>query len=361
VPETSTTPLLRPDDAGSQPRSDALRATQASAVRLEINVAHFTPPGPLGFGGAPLGNMFDVVDDETAAGALAAAWETGVRLFDTAPHYGSGLSEHRFGNVLRQYPRDQFVLSTKVGRLLKADASEPINPPFVNSLPFRIEPDYNYDATMRSIEDSYQRLGLAQIDIAYVHDLAPDHLGDAWEEQFEIARTGAFKALIELRDQGVIKAWGLGVNVTDPGMRALEQSDPDVFLLAGRYSLLNQPALDELFPLCAERGVHVVVGGPYNSGLLAGGSNFDYQQAPADMIARRDRIGSICGAHGADIRSVALQFCAAHPVVAAIIPGSKRRERVVENAKLMAAAVPRGVWQELAAAHLIPENAPVPA
>jgi len=322
---------------------------------------HFTPPGPLGFGGAPLGNMFDVVDAETAAGALAAAWETGVRLFDTAPHYGSGLSEHRFGNALRMYPRDQFVLSTKVGRLLKADPSGPDNPPFVDGLPFRVEPDYGYDATMRSIEDSYQRLGLAQIDIAYVHDLAPDHLGDAWEEQFEIACTGAFRALLELRDQGVIKGWGLGVNLTAPCMRALEQSDPDVFLLAGRYSLLNQPALDDLFPLCEARGVHVVVGGPYNSGLLAGGRNFDYQQAPAQMIAKRDKIAAICDAHGADIRSAALQFCAAHPVVAAIIPGSKRRERVEENARLMDAVVPQAVWHELKAAGLIPEDAPVPA
>ncbi|MDO6415828.1 aldo/keto reductase [Sphingomonas sp. BIUV-7] len=324
-------------------------------------MAHFAPPGPLGFGGAPLGNMFDVVDEATAEGALVAAWESGVRFFDTAPHYGSGLSEHRFGAALRAYPRDAFVLSTKVGRLLKGDPSHPDNPPFIDGLPFRIEPDYGYDATMRSIEDSYQRLGLAQIDIAFVHDLAADHLGDAWDEQFAIARTGAFKALTELREQGVIKGWGLGVNLTEPCIRALEQSDPDVFLLAGRYSLLNQPALDRLFPMCAERGVHVVVGGPYNSGLLAGGRNYDYQDAPADMIAKRDRIATICEAHGADIRSAALQFCAAHPVVAAIIPGAKKKERVEENARLMAATVPPAVWQELKAAGLIPDGAPVPA
>lgn len=324
-------------------------------------MTHFAPPGPLGFGGAPLGNMFDVIDDASADDALVAAWETGVRYFDTAPHYGSGLSEHRFGTMLRRYPREQFVLSTKVGRLFRADPSRPENPPFKDSLPFRIETDYSYDATIRSIEDSYQRLGLAQIDIAFVHDLAEDHLGDAWTEQFEVARTGAFRALTELRDQGVIKGWGLGVNRTEPCVRALEQADPDVFLLAGRYSLLNQPALDRLFPMCAERGVHVVVGGPYNSGLLAGGRNFEYAEAPAEMIEKRDRIAAVCQRHGADIRSAALQFCAAHPVVAAIIPGAKKRERVEENARLMAATVPGEVWAELKAEGLIPEDAPTPA
>ncbi|MBB3910926.1 aldo/keto reductase [Sphingomonas desiccabilis] len=322
---------------------------------------HFAPPGPLGFGGAPLGNMFDVVDEATAEAALMAAWDSGVRYFDTAPHYGSGLSEHRFGAVLRRYPREQFVLSTKVGRRLRPDASRPENPPFKDGLPFRVELDYSYDGVMRSIEDSYQRLGLAQIDIAFVHDLAADHLGDAWEEQFEIARTGAFRALDELRDQRVIKGWGLGVNRTEPCVRTIEQADPDVFLLAGRYSLLNQPALDRLFPLCAERGVHVVVGGPYNSGLLAGGRNFEYQEAPADMIAKRDRIAAICERHGADIRSAALQFCAAHPVVAAIIPGAKRPDKVRENARLMAATVPAAVWEALREEALIPTDAPVPA
>jgi D-threo-aldose 1-dehydrogenase len=324
-------------------------------------MTHFAPPGPLGFGGAPLGNMFDVVDEDTAEAALTAAWDSGVRYFDTAPHYGSGLSEHRFGSVLRRYPREAFVLSTKVGRLLRPDPSRPENAPFVDSLPFRVESDYSYDATMRSVEDSLQRLGLAQIDIAFVHDLAADHLGDAWEEQFEVARTGAFRALTALRDQGVIKGWGLGVNLTEPCIRAMEQADPDVFLLAGRYSLLNQPALDRMFPMCAERGVHVVVGGPYNSGLLAGGRTFEYQVAPPEMTAKRDRIAAICAAHGADIRATALQLCAAHPVVAAIIPGAKRREKVIENARLMVATVAPAVWEELKSEGLIPADAPTPA
>jgi D-threo-aldose 1-dehydrogenase len=323
-------------------------------------MTHFAPPGPLGFGGAPLGNMFDVVDEDTAEAALVAAWNSGVRYFDTAPHYGSGLSEHRFGRVLRRYPRDQFVLSTKVGRLLRADPAAPENPPFVQGLPFRAHIDYSYDATMRSIEDSCQRLGLAQVDIAFVHDLAADHLGAAWEQQFEVARTGAFRALTQLRDQGVIKGWGLGVNRTEPCIRALEQADPDVFLLAGRYSLLNQPALERLFPLCAERGVHVVVGGPYNSGLLAGGRNFEYRAAPPEMVAKRDRIAAICARHGVDIRAAALQFCAAHPVVAAIIPGAKHASKVQENARLMTMPVPAALWDELRREQLIPSDAPTP-
>ena len=321
---------------------------------------HFAPPGPLGFGGAPLGNMFDVVSDEQAEAALEAAWETGVRHFDTAPHYGNGISEHRFGNVLRNYPRDEFTLSTKVGRILTRDPSVRDNPPFVASLPFRSRYDYSYDATMRSMEDSYQRLGLAQIDIVYIHDLAADHHGDAWEELFDIAMDGAAKALIRLRDEGVIKGWGFGVNLTEPCERALERSDPDVFLLAGRYSLLNQPALERLFPMCADRGVNVVVGGPYNSGLLAGGRNFEYQEAPPEMIARRDRLAEVCGRHGVDLRSAALHFCAAHPVVAAIIPGAKHEARVRENARLMAAEIPSALWDDLRSEGLIPLDAPAP-
>ncbi|WP_431854324.1 aldo/keto reductase [Azospirillum sp.] len=321
---------------------------------------HFAPPGPLGFGGAPLGNMFDVVSDETAEAALVAAWETGVRHFDTAPHYGNGLSEHRFGNVLRRYPREEFTLSTKVGRVLRADPGVTANGPFVSTLPFRGDYDYTYDGTMRSIEDSHQRLGLAQIDVVYIHDLAADHHGPAWEELFDVAMNGAARALIRLRNEGIIKGWGMGVNLTEPCERALERSDPDVFLLAGRYSLLNQPALARLFPMCAGRGVHVVVGGPYNSGLLAGGKTFEYQEAPPEMIARRDRLAAVCARFGVDLRSAALQFCTAHPVVAAIIPGAKHPDKVRENARLMTAQIPDLLWQELRAEGLIPPEAPVP-
>lgn len=321
---------------------------------------HFRPPGPLGFGGAPLGNMFAAIDEPTAASALEAAWETGVRYFDTAPHYGQGLSKHRFGHVLRRYPRDEFVLSTKVGRLLNADANALENPPFIDGLPFRVEYDYSYDGTMRSVEDSLQRLGLARIDVAFIHDIAADAHGKGWTELFEIAMNGAAKALVRLREEGTIKGWGLGVNLTEPCLRTLEQSDPDVFLLAGRYSLLDFAALDDLFPACETRGVHVVIGGPYNSGLLAGGRTFDYEDAPPEKIAARDRIASLAAEHDVDLRAAALQFCAAHPVVASVIPGAKNAERVRANAELMRQPIPASFWSALRSDEILPPGAPTP-
>jgi D-threo-aldose 1-dehydrogenase len=321
--------------------------------------ARFRVPGPLGFGGAPLGNMFGVVDDQTAEAAVGAAWDCGIRYFDTAPHYGSGLSEHRFGHVLRRQERDAFVLSTKVGRLLVPDESRPENPPFKSGWPFRPVYDYSADGARRSIEDNLQRMGLARIDVVFIHDIAEDHHGAAWTELFDAAMTGAAAALTRLREEKVIRAWGLGVNLTEPCLRALDRSDPDVFLLAGRYSLLDQSGL-ELFDACAERGVSAVVGGPYNSGLLAGGSTYEYAAAPPDKIAARDRIAAIARDHDVDLRAAALQFCAAHPVVAAVIPGAKRAERVQENVELMREQVPPEFWSALRRSGLVREDAPMP-
>jgi D-threo-aldose 1-dehydrogenase len=329
-------------------------------------------PSKFGFGGASLGNMYDVVDEETAEATLVAAWNSGVRFFDTAPVYGRGLGELRFGHVLRRYPRDEFVLSTKIGRLNRARMTSAhsaltLQGPsagetaiFKGSLPFEVEVDYGYDAAMRSVEDSFQRLGVSHIDLVLVHDLGADHLGAAWEEQFELALKGSFRALAELRDQGVIKAWGLGNNVVEPLIRALERANPDIFMLAGRYTLLDQVALDQLFPMCAERDVPVVLGGTYNSDLLAGGHHYDYHDAPADLIAKRDRIAVICKRHGVDMRAVALQFCAAHPVVASVIPGAKSPVKVLQNAEFMKTPLPSGVWQDLKAEGFIRDDAPVP-
>lgn len=323
---------------------------------------HYAPPGPLGFGGAPLGNMFERVSDADAAATLEAAWDAGIQYFDTAPVYGPGISEHRFGEVLRNKPRDAFVLSTKVGRLLRADASKGgQHGPFVAGLPFRVDYDYTADGVRRSIEDSLQRLGLARIDVAYIHDCAEDAHGPEWLQVFDTAMTGAAVALTRLREEGVIGGWGLGVNRVEPCVMALERADPDVFLLAGRYSLLNQPALDELFPRCAERGVHVVVGGPYNSGLIAGGTTFEYQQASDERVAARDRLAAVAARYGIDLRAAALQFCAAHPVVASVIPGTKTPERVRQNVALMAEPIPAAFWEELRRDGVLPGNAPVPA
>lgn len=321
----------------------------------------FAPPGPIGFGGAPLGNMFAAVSEATAAATLEAAWTSGIRYFDTAPHYGAGLSEHRFGAVLRQQPRDAYVLSTKLGRLLTPDPSVLSGPPPFNAgLPFRAAYDYSADGAMRSIEDSLQRLGLARIDIVYIHDIAEDAHGPNWREPFALAMKGAGQALTRLRAEGVIRAWGLGVNRVEACEAALEQSDPDVFLLAGRYSLLDHTAHTRLFPACANRGVSVVVGGPFNSGLLAGGAHFDYVEASPEILARRSRLQAICAEHGVDIRAAALQFCAAHPVVSCVIPGSKDPGKVVQNATLMREAIPGAFWGALRAAQLLPPDAPVP-
>lgn len=326
-----------------------------------VKGSHYAPPGPLGFGGAPLGNMFERVSDADATATLEAAWDAGIRYFDTAPEYGPGISEHRFGQVLRNKPRDEFVLSTKVGRLLRADASKGgQHGPFVAGLPFRVDYDYTADGVRRSIEDSLQRLGLASIDIAYIHDCAEDAHGAQWREVFDTAMKGAAVALTQLREEGVIKGWGLGVNRVEPCVMALEQADPDVFLLAGRYSLLNQPALDEFFPRCEERGVHVVVGGPYNSGLIAGGRNFEYQEAPADKVALRDRLVAVADRHRVDLRAAALQFCAAHPVVASVIPGTKNPQRVHQNLELMRQPIPAAFWQELKQEGILPQKAPTP-
>jgi hypothetical protein len=201
----------------------------------------------------------------------------------------------------------------------------------VKGLPFRVDYDYTADGVRRSIENSLQRLGMARIDFAYIHDCAEDEHGDRWPEVFDIAMKGAAGALTKLRDEGVIRAWALGVNRVEPCVMALERADPDVFLLAGRYSLLDHPALDVLFPRCAERGVHVVVGGPYNSGLLAGGRTFEYREAPPDKVAARDRLAAIATRHGVDLRAAALQFCAAHPVVASVIPGTNTPGRARER------------------------------
>ncbi len=321
----------------------------------------YTPHGPLGMGGAPLGNHQAVIPDEVALGTVAAAWNAGIRHYDTAPHYGAGLSEHRMGHALRHHPRGEYTLSTKIGRMLDpVDSVPPIDEQFHRGLSFRRRLDYSHDGCLRSIEDSLQRLGLSRIDIVYIHDCAPDWLGAAWEEQFAIAMSGAARALSRLREEGVIGGWGFGVNVVEPCLRALREGDPNLFLVAGRYTLLDHTALAEFLPLCEQRGARVVLGGPYNSGLLAGGDTFNYERAPAELVDRTRRIAAICARHGVDLKAAALQFCAAHPAVAAVIPGARTPEEVVQNAAMMAQTIPLDVWAELRAERLLPEEAPTP-
>lgn len=323
----------------------------------------YQPITRLGLGGTGLGDMYHETSDEAGKATVDAAWETGIRYFDTAPHYGTGLSEHRFGQALRSRPRDEYTLSTKVGRLLVPDQAGEIADPFVSSLPFRRVIDYTADGARRAVEDSLQRLALGHLDIVYVHDLSREAVGDRFEEYFRIAAGpgGAFEGLVKLRDEGVIKGWGLGVNTVEPCLRALRESDPDIFLLAGRYTLMETTPLAELFPLCAERGAHVVLGGPFNSGFLAGGAHYDYAPAKPEQIAHRERLRQVAARHGVDLPAAALQFGAAHPVVAATIPGASSPQHLRRNAELMDAAIPAQFWQELVAEGLIPAEAPLPA
>jgi D-threo-aldose 1-dehydrogenase len=324
----------------------------------------YQPITRLGLGGTGLGDMYRATSEQAAQATVDAAWGAGIRYFDTAPHYGAGLSEHRFGHALRRRPRSQYTLSSKVGRILMPSETGEIAAPFVGALPFTRVTDYSADGARRSIEDSLQRMALSHIDIVYVHDLSPDRFSQAeYEHYYAIAAgsKGAFEGLVKLREEGVIKGWGLGVNTVDPCLRALRDSDPDIFLLAGRYTLMETTPLAELFPLCAERGARVVLGGPFNSGFLAGGPNYDYETAGADKIAQRERLRQVAAHHGVDLAAAALQFGLAHPVVVATIPGASSPEHLRRNAALLDIVIPAAFWDALRAEGLIAPEAPLPS
>lgn len=324
-------------------------------------MTNYIPHGPLGMGTAPMGNLITEVSDEDAIASATAAWDAGVRHFDTAPHYGAGLAEHRLGRHLRTHPRDAYTLSTKIGRILRADATIPeLSENFLNALPFRRSIDYSAAGTIRSLEDSQQRMGLTRFDIVYIHDCSEDWHGPAWRDRFAEAMAGAARQLSAMRARGEIRAWGMGLNLVEPALACLEAADPDIFLIAGRYTLIDHTALAKLFPACAAKGVKVVLGGPYNSGLLAGGTTFNYEPARADILARAQAVRSICDRHDTDIRAAALQFCAAHPVVAAVIPGPRSAAEAAQNAELMDAEIPGQLWADLRAAGLLPDGAPTP-
>ena len=325
---------------------------------------------PLGFGTAPLGNMFRAIPDDEAAATVRAAWDQGTRFFDTAPFYGAGLAELRLGEWLRNHPRDSFVLSTKVGRIILDEIEDPAARDhgekagvFAAGRPNKMQLDYSADGTLRSIEGSLKRLNIDRIDLVWVHDLAQDFHGDEWLARFEEARRGAFRALTKLRDQGVIKGWGLGVNKTEPCelLLDLEEFAPDGFLLAGRYTLLDHAhALQRLMPAALRRGAEIVVGGPYSSGILAGGSTFEYQKAPPEIVAKVDNMREIARRHNVSLKAAALQFSLAHPAVAAVIPGASRPARLAEDCAALAESIPADFWRELHDQHLVDPEAPLP-
>jgi D-threo-aldose 1-dehydrogenase len=321
-----------------------------------------------GLGGVPLGNEFEVVTDEDADATLQASWEAGVRYFDVSPWYGLGLSERRFGRFLHRQPRDSYLLSTKVGKLLTAS---PDNRgaelfPFASS-PNNLVFDYTADGVKRSIEDSLQRLGLESIDVVFVHDLSPDNtlLPRPWTEEFEVALKGAFPALAKMRDEGVIRGWGVGVNSPEPILRVMRESDPDVCLLARQYSLIDHEyALENVFPVARERGVGFVVGSSLNAGFIAGSPRFNYGDRrwdiPPEAIAKREKLRQAAEQFGVDLRTAALQFSSAPDVALALIVGTHTAEQALANATSMKSVVPPAFWDELRRQGLIAAGAPVP-
>lgn len=327
-------------------------------------------PGTLGFGTAPLGNMFRDIPDDEARATVDAAWNDGIRYFDTAPLYGAGLAELRLGEALAQRPRADYVISTKVGRLI-LDEKEDVSARdqgekgglFAHGRDNRVVNDYSYDATLRSIEDSLERLRTDRIDIAWVHDVAQDFYGDSWLEKFESARTGAFRALDRLRDEGTIKGWGLGVNRVEAIelLLDLDEPKPNGCLLAGRYTLLDHDrALQRLMPKAAEQNVGIVVGGPYSSGALVGGPNFEYAPAPQAIVDKVARIKAIAERHGVSMKAAGLQFPLANPAVAAVIPGASRPSRIAEDRAALEENVPSAFWRDLRDAKLVHPDAPLP-
>ena len=325
--------------------------------------------GPLGFGAAPLGNMFRNIPDAEASVTVEAAWEQGTRYFDTAPFYGAGLSEIRLGEVLSKKRRDQYVLSTKVGRIILDEIETGAREfgekggLFASGRPNKIIYDYSEKGTLRSIDDSVKRLGVDRIDFVWIHDVARDFFGDEWLARFEAARTGAFRVLTQLRNEGVIKAWGLGVNKVEPCELAIEMTEnrPDAFLLAGRYTLLDhEHALQRLMPAAAEGDVDMVIGGPYSSGVLAGGGHFEYREATPEILIRVERIKDIAQRYEIPMKAAALQFSLAHPAVAAIIPGASRPERIAEDHAALKASIADGFWHELRKQGLVAPTAPLP-
>jgi D-threo-aldose 1-dehydrogenase len=315
----------------------------------------------LGFGGASIGGLFAAVSYDDAIATVGHAWDIGIRTFDVAPLYGYGAAERRVGRALAGRPRDEYVLETKVGRLVRPlDAIPPgadVDPQDANY--HRTEPvglvfDYSADGVRRSIEESLERLGLDRLDIALIHD--PD---DHWPA----AIGEAYPALARLREEGVLRAIGVGMNQSAMLARFAREGDFDVFLLAGRYTLLDQDALPELLPLCAERGIAIFVGGVMNSGVLAdprSGSRFDYKPASDAVLERARRLAAVCERHDVPLRAAAIQFPLAHPAVRSLIAGVRRIDHLDEYPELMRRPIPADLWAEMRAEGLIPEEAAVP-
>lgn len=324
---------------------------------------------PLGMGTAPLGDQWERIPESRAEATLAAAWAGGVRYFDTAPWYGNTLAEHRLGHFLRQQPRDSFALSTKVGRVFRHSRGpdDPPLGPWAGGLPFVRRFDYTYDGVMRAYQDSLQRLAMARVDLLVIHDLDIGYHGDeaGIERCFgQLEQGGGLRALEELKSAGEISGYGAGINERSMIGRFLERMDLDFLLVAMPYTLLDQAPLDDTFARCVERGIGIVIGAPYASGILAtgpsDGAKYDYAPATPEILEKTRRIEAVCRRHGVPLAAAALQFPLGHPAVAAIIPGAVHPAEVEQNLAHLRAPIPADLWAELKAERLLHPEAPVP-
>ncbi|TDW91786.1 aldo/keto reductase [Kribbella sp. VKM Ac-2566] len=311
----------------------------------------------VGLGSAPLGNLLGEVHEADAAAAVNAAWDEGWRYFDTAPHYGLGLAEERLGRALRDKPRDSYVLSSKVGRIIyEASDAATDDEGFEISTTRRRRWDFSRDGVLRSIEDSLRRIGTDRLDVVFVHD--PD-------DHFEEAVATAFPTLIELREQGVIGAIGSGMNQSAMLTRFVREVDIDVIMLAGRYTLIDPDGLDDVLPACLENDVQVVAVGIFNSGLMsqprpAAGTTFNYEPAAQTLIDKANKLADVCESHGTTLPAAAIAFPLAHPAVAGIAVGCRTAEEVHTNATLARTEIPTALWSDLKSAGLLREDAPTP-
>lgn len=321
----------------------------------------------LGFGAAPLGNLYREISNSASYEAIEAAWDAGIRYFDTAPYYGLGLSERRLGDILRSNRDQSFVLSTKVGRILVPNRDvrgSEARHGFCSPVPFEPIFNYSYDAIMRSYEDSLQRLGLAKIDILLVHDLGQMTHGSEHEKYFAEFENGGMRALEELKGSGDVKAIGLGVNEFEICEQAMQVGQFDCFLLAGRYTLLEQEALSGFMPKCESHGASIIIGGVYNSGILAtgvrsgGDINYNYEPANNAIIDRVGKIEEICQSHGVPLAAAALQFPLHHKLVASVIPGVSSARRVQQTIDLFNINIPEQLWADLKSNGLLDKDAP---
>jgi D-threo-aldose 1-dehydrogenase len=319
----------------------------------------------IGFGGAPLGDLYGALDDQAAIDAVAAAHAAGVTLFDTSPWYGHGLSEHRFGTALRRVPRDSYVLSTKVGRWFDVRQRRLPGSRFAGGFAHRPVFDYSYDGALRAFEQSLLRLGLDRVDILLLHDLDKRNQGDLLETRFKEAMDGAYHALERLRAEGIVKAIGVGLNEADMCARFARAGDFDVMLLAGRYSLLEQPALDEFLPLAEQKRIGVMLGGVFNSGILALGAvpeaHYNYTAPPPEVVERVRRLETVCRAHNVPLARAALHFPLGHPAISTLVLGAVNPGEVTRNLAALAQPVPAALWADLKSQGLLGVEVPTPA